>query len=275
MSEKDNVLFVSATGRKPVSCASITAQKPSFVYHEELGRFHSDWHQHPWSEFIYAENGFVHLHVAGKKMVLPSWYGAWIPPDTLHEIWSDSPALHMRAICFSTDETSIRHELAVFPVSPLLKEMMRYTEKWNRVDQADFQETTFLYALQNLLPEEMTKSIQVCLPSTSHVKLGQLLNYIQQHLHEKISIERLAHQFGFSVRTLSRLFTQELGVSFSSYCKLARIMKALELMETENNNVSEIASAVGYESLATFSNNFLEICGNRPIYFINQKRGQR
>lgn len=275
MSEEDNVLLVSATARKPVSCASITAQKPSFVYHEELGRFHSDWHQHPWSEFVYAENGFVHLHVAGKRVLLPGWYGAWIPSNTLHEIWSDSPALRMRAICFPAEEISINHELAVFPVSPLLKEMMRYTEKWGRADQADVRETTFLNALQHLLSEEMTKSIPVYLPSTGHEKLGQLLDYLQQRLHEKISIELLARQFGFSVRTLSRLFSQQLGVSFSSYCKLARIMKALELMETGNGNVSEIASAVGYESLATFSNNFLEICGNRPIYFINQKRLQR
>ena len=275
MSEEDNVLLVSATARKSVSCASIKAQKPSFVYHEELGRFHSDWHQHPWGEFVYAENGFIHLHVAGKKILLPSWYGAWIPPDTLHELWSDSPSLHMRAICFSIDETSISPELAVFPVSPLLKEMMRYTEKWDRTGQEDVQETTFMQALQHLIPEEMTKSIAVCLPSTSHEKLAQLLGYLHQHLHEKISIEFMAHHFGFSVRTLGRLFNQQLGISFSSYCKLARIMKALELIEMGNDNVSQVASTVGYESLATFSNNFLEICGNRPLYFINQKRRQR
>lgn len=277
MSEKDNVLFVSAMPRKPVSCASISADKPAFVYHQKLGCFHSDWHQHPWSQFVYAENGFIHIHVADKKVLLPSWYGAWIPPNTLHEIWSDSPSLCMRAICFSGDApiSCLSHELAVFPVSPLLKEMIRYTEKWNERGQKDAQETTFLHALQDLLPEEMTKSIKVCLPSTSHEKLAQLLAYLQKHLHEKLSIDFLAHEFGFSVRTLSRLFIQQLGVSFSSYCKLARIMKALELMETGNDNVSQIACAVGYESLATFSNNFLEICGNRPLYFINKRRGQR
>ena len=273
MSEKDNVLLVSAMTRKPVSCASIAPQKPSFVYHQELGRFYSDWHQHPWGEFVYAENGFIHLHVAGKKVLLPSWYGAWIPPNTLHEIWSDSPLLHMRAICFSMDSPT--NQLTVFPVFSLLKEMIRYTEKWNELEQEDFRETTFLRAMLDLLAGEMTKSIKVCLPSTSHEKLSQLLNYLQNHLQEKNSIEFLAYHFGFSVRTLSRLFTQQLGVSFSSYCKLARIMKALELMETGNDNVSQIASSVGYESLATFSNNFLEICGNRPLYFINKKRLQR
>jgi len=277
MSEKDNVLFVSAIPRKPVSCASITPQKPSFVYHQELGRFYSDWHQHPWGEFVYAENGFIHLHVADKKVLLPSWYGAWIPPNTLHEIWSDSPLLHMRAICFSIDSPTncLNDELTVFPVSLLLKEMIRYTEKWNEIEWENFRETTFLQVLLDLVAEEMTKSIKVCLPSTSHEKLSQLLAYVQNHLDEKSSIEFLAHHFGFSVRTLSRLFTKQLGMSFSSYCKLAKIMKALKLMETGNDNVSQIASLVGYESLATFSNNFLEICGNRPHYFITKKRRQR
>jgi AraC-like DNA-binding protein len=52
-------------------------------------------------------------------------------------------------------------------------------------------------------------------------------------------------------------------------------MKALELIEAGSDNVSQIASRVGYESLATFSNNFLAICGNRPLHFINQKRTHR
>ena len=61
-------------------------------------------------------------------------------------------------------------------------------------------------------------------------------------------------------------------MSFSRYSKISRVIKALELIENGVDNVSEIASQVGYESISTFSNNFLEICGNRPIYFINKKK---
>ncbi len=279
LSVQDNVLFASAMSKKFVSCASIKDQtaKPAFVYHQQLGSFYSDWHGHDSGQLVFAEKGCVHLHVEGKKVLLPSWYGAWIPPGMFHEMWSDSEHLFMRAICFPVPRATdvLRKQLSVFPVSPLLKEMIRYSEKWSQVSEEKAEETTFLQALQDLLPGEMAKSVGVCLPSTSHERLSRLLEYLQHRLHEKPDMATLAHHFGFSVRTLTRLFTQQLGISFSSYCKTARVMKALELIETGRDSVSEIASSVGYDSLATFSNNFLEICGNRPTYFINKKRNHR
>lgn len=262
--------------RQFVSCASITDQNSdSFIsYHQQLGCFYSDWHQHPLGQLVYAENGCIHVNSEGKKILLPGWYGAWIPPGTYHEIWSDSPQLHMRALCFpiANTEASSNHQLAVFPISPLLREMIRYTEKWTQGSQDSPQANTLMQALQDLLPEEIANAIPVCLPSTSHAKLAQTLDYIQQHLHEKISIQQIASHFGFSVRSLTRLFCKQIGISYSSYCKIARIMKALELIETGIDSVSELAGRVGYESLSTFSNNFLDVCGNRPLHFIQQKR---
>jgi len=49
-------------------------------------------------------------------------------------------------------------------------------------------------------------------------------------------------------------------------------MRALEMIEMGSDNVSQLANDVGYDSVATFSNNFLEICGFRPLQFINSKR---
>lgn len=262
--------------RQPVSCASIIGQAktPFVIYHQQLGCFRSDWHQHSWGQLVYAEKGCIHIHAGDKKILLPGWYGAWIPADTYHEIWSDSTQLHMRALCFPVAPSNelLSHQLSVFPVSALLKEMIRHTEKWSQEIQDTAQVSTFLQAIQQVLPGELEKAIPVYLPSTAHAKLAPIVAYIQQHLSQQVSLHWLAREFGLSVRTLTRLFTQQLGTSFSSYCKIARVMKALELIEMGHHNVSQLASLVGYESLSTFSNNFLEICGHRPLQFIREKR---
>jgi AraC-like DNA-binding protein len=244
------------------------------VYHQQLGRFYSDWHQHPWGQLLYAQQGPVHLNVAGKKFLLPNWYGAWIPPDTFHQIWSDSDTLHLRSVCFApiSEQETWSRQLCVFPLSDLVKEMICYSEKWNQLTQQDSKESTFLAALLDLLPGEMQKAVDVWLPSTSHEKLSALLEYLQEHLQEKITVTFLAHRFGLSTRSLTRLFREQLGVSFAGYCKIARILKALELIQAGSDNVSQLAIAVGYESMATFSNNFLNICGNRPQHFVRQKK---
>ena len=262
--------------RQQVICASLIDQTTtSFVlFHQHLGCFHSDWHQHEWGQLIYAEQGCIHLNGQGKMILIPSGYGVWIPADTYHEIWSDSPQLHMRSICFPAVYTSepLVNQISVFPVTLLLREMIRHTEKWSQEQQDNSLANTFLQAIQDLLPGEIERAVPVYLPSTTCNRLLPILDYIHGHLSEQINFQWLAGEFNFSVRTLNRLFTQKLGISFSSYCKKARIIKALELIELGRENVSQLALDVGYESLATFSNNFLEICGHRPFHFIRWKR---
>lgn len=262
--------------RKQVSCASIIEQtKDQFViFHQQLGCFCSDWHQHAWGQLVYAEKGCVHLNSQDKIILIPSLHGVWIPANTYHQIWSDSAQMHIRSICFSVVEPDVllSGNISVFSVSSLLLEMIRYTQKWSQLHQQDISQVdTFLKVIQSILPDEIRKSIPVYLPSTSNQKLLAIIHYIDQHLSAQISFQDLANSFSVSERSLRRLFMGQLGISFSSYCKKARIMKALELIEMGNDCVSELASQVGYESLATFSNNFLEICGHRPLHFIRSK----
>ena len=223
---------------------------------------------------MYADKGCVHLRSQEKQVLIPGWYGVWIPPNTYHATWSTSAQLHMRTICFpvDADKTYLRRTIAVFPVSVLLREMIRYTERWSQdlIDEA--QANRFLQALTDILPGELEKSIPVYLPSTTHHKLLAVTAYIQENLAQPIRFPWLAREFGLSARSLSRLFLQELGTSFSTYCKIARIMRALELIEMGYDNVAQLATNVGYESMATFSTNFLAICGQRPLPYIHSRR---
>lgn len=259
-----------------VSCSSIVEQAiGSFVsFHQQLGCFNSDWHQHEWGQLIYAEKGCVHINSQGKQILIPSWYGIWIPANTDHEIWSTAPQLRIRSVCFpvSGQSPNLCRNVAVFPVSPLLREMIFYTERWSQDHSDNSQASTFLQVIQDILAGEIEKSISFHLPSTTHTKLLIITDYIRNHISKSITFPSIAKEFSYSVRTLNRLFIRELGVSFSTYRKIARVMKALELIEMGNDNVSQLATDVGYESVATFSNNFLEICGFRPLKFINSKR---
>lgn len=270
-----NLLFTSAMSSF-ISCTSLAAStsKTSFGYHQQLGSFSTDWHQHKQGQLVYAENGFVHLHVADKQLLLPSWYAAWIPAHTPHEIWSHSPQLLMRSLSFSSEyiQDSAFDNLAIFPATGLLKEMVRYTARWELAASESAQETLFLQSLISILPDEMAHASLIYLPDTKHAGLAKILAYIHENMSKKMSLVVLARQFGYSVRSLSRLFTDQLGMPFSSYGKTARMLKALERIEQGETSVSQVAFEVGYESVATFSNNFLEVCGYRPQQLMQLKK---
>ena len=80
---------------------------------------------------------------------------------------------------------------------------------------------------------------------------------------------KLAVQFGFSERSLYRLFQKDLGMSFIQYLTIRRILKAIELLLEKKLAVNEVALAVGYNSVPTFSNTFYKILRQRPSEYIN------
>ena len=270
------LLLISAMTKHQVTCSLVTASntKQSFVWHDHLGAFESEWHHHPKGQLMYAEKGCIHVDIEGRKLLLPGWYCAWVPAATNHKVWSNHADVYVRTLYFGSEQTShkVFEQPCIFPASALLKEMIAYTAKWHKLLTHDDEEWNFLQALQSILPAEMAKPAPVCLPTTTDDKLAPALEYIQQHLHERLGLEDMARQFGYSSRALTRAFQQHLAMPFSSYTKIARAMRAMECIEQGATNVSELAQRVGYDSVSTFSNNFLAICGKRPLEFINMRR---
>ncbi|MGX5175301.1 ATP-binding protein [Aliikangiella sp. IMCC44653] len=80
----------------------------------------------------------------------------------------------------------------------------------------------------------------------------------------EFSIDELARSLALSRRSLSRKCQQELNQSVGKFITQVRMQNAFELIEGTNHSVSEIAYAVGYESLAYFSRAFKKHFGIPP-----------
>jgi transcriptional regulator GlxA family with amidase domain len=181
--------------------------------------------------------------------------------------------LILRTVYFYQQEPrqSFFEELSVFFVTSLLREMILFTEKWPVETPADEQEAAFFKAMELILPEQAGQKIQLQLPLPKHPVMVRVTGYISKHYAAKIALGDLAALVNVSERTLSRLFNQQLGMPFSQYLKLMRIIASLELLLQPSAHVSEVAFRVGYESLPTFSNNFTELMGRRPQYYLRHQ----
>lgn len=77
----------------------------------------------------------------------------------------------------------------------------------------------------------------------------------------------LAQQIGRDYSYLSNLFSEVEGTTVEQYIILQRIEKAKELMVYGEKNVSEIATQLGYSSVAHLSNQFKKVTGLTPSHF--------
>jgi len=87
---------------------------------------------------------------------------------------------------------------------------------------------------------------------------------IERDLENPPSLEMLGQEVGCSPFHLSRVFTEQAGMSIPRYLRTKRIERAAELLQSGRANVTEAAMTVGYSSLSAFNKAFVEQMGCCP-----------
>ena len=90
------------------------------------------------------------------------------------------------------------------------------------------------------------------------------IDYIYEHIKERITIENLAEYTGLSASYLSRLFKKEIGVSISDYVREKKIEKAQHLLKFCDYSLVEISNYLSFSSQSHFIQMFKEFTGMTP-----------
>jgi AraC-like DNA-binding protein len=244
--------------------------KTIFAIHRRVGCFATDWHMHPKHQLLYAEEGVLHLLSGKYQLILPARHGAWIPAHRFHKIYSNSPDLYLRNVYFHEREKDeeILRQFHIFPISALAREMIVYTQTWSTESEAGKTERSFLETIRLLAIDWCKQTIPLVLPTTEHDPLERITAYIGDNLRHPLRLDTVAQKYGFSGRTLLRLFKDQLGMTFGTYIRVARIIKAIELLTNPNASVTDVAYEVGYNSLSSFSRAFQQLTGTKPREYL-------
>ena len=87
---------------------------------------------------------------------------------------------------------------------------------------------------------------------------------LRERMSDPPPLEELGKLVGSSPYYLSRVFSQEAGMTIQQYIRQIRMERAAELLRTGKCNVTEAAFEVGYSSLSHFSAVFRETFGCCP-----------
>ena len=94
-----------------------------------------------------------------------------------------------------------------------------------------------------------------------------VINYIELHLEEELSLSYLAEHFGKNASNLSHSFSKETGISLTKFIHQKRIREAVRLLKTTDFSVSDVAIMVGYQDFSYFSKVFSQQIGHSPRAF--------
>ncbi|MFZ6846762.1 AraC family transcriptional regulator [Undibacterium sp. RuRC25W] len=221
-------------------------------------------HSHPCGQITYTPQGMLQVIAEGTVWFVPPMRAIWIPPDTVHEVRLLTES-NLRAIHIHQDFSPLsKKHCLVLEVSSLLRELifsLEYTESGSIREQ---------HLVQVILDELIAaKPLPIYLPMPKDKRLKNLCEILLTHPASNETLKTLANKVGASSRTLTRLFEQELHMSFGDWRQQMRLARAYPLI-ANGTPLSQVASELGYASQSAFSAMFKKTFGVSPSSFFRQ-----
>lgn len=103
---------------------------------------------------------------------------------------------------------------------------------------------------------------------TYHFRFRKVLEYIDSHLDDDLSVGRLSNVAAFSKYHFHRQFSELFGISVYKYIQLSRLKRAsYQLAFRDRMQIIDISLASGYENHESFSRAFKKSIGQTPSEF--------
>ncbi len=92
----------------------------------------------------------------------------------------------------------------------------------------------------------------------------KILDHIETHYQEKITLQTVAQHFGYEYHYLSRLLNQKYSIRFNQVLNECRIEHAIGLLANDAISITEVSQACGFQSIRSFNDVFLSVMGCTP-----------
>ena len=155
--------------------------------------------------------------------------------------------------------------LAVFDVSPLARELFAECARWDESTVAlDDRATAMFRALIATTWELAAHPSPARMPSGSTPEVRQALDLTAGCLQTGPCFDEIAAAVGLAPRSLARRFQRELGMPWRTALSRMRVLRAIELLATTDDQITQIAVDCGYSSLSGFQAAFRDLTGSTP-----------
>lgn len=101
----------------------------------------------------------------------------------------------------------------------------------------------------------------------SNTRMLEIKEYIDLHFNEELNLKFLSEKFFLHPSTISKEFARCCGYNLNKYLNTVRVCEAANMLENNNDSVTEIAEKCGYDSVNTFLRQFKAIMEVSPLQY--------
>lgn len=221
---------------------------------------------HPRGHLVYAARGVLTVHTARGTSIVPANRVAWTPAGYTHQHRAHGDT-DMRILFLPPSLARlVPARPAVFLVSDLAREALltltgprAYDGGARALDRAARDR------LRRVLVDELQEADdrRLQLPEPADDRLRAVARMLYERPADNRSLAEIGRAVGAGARTLSRLFHDELGMTFYQWRTQLRVYHALVLI-ADGHDTTHIAHACGWANPSGFIAAFTDIVGTTP-----------
>jgi len=225
-------------------------------------------HSHPEPMLLWTSTATLTVTTASREWLVPPGYGLWVPGGSEHAVAALREG-EGSVITFAPDRCPIAWTRPTgVAIGPLLRELIAHLHRTRPRDPSRPHAEALMFALLTPLP---THDIHVSMPADPRVRTIAELLVADPADQRELAV--WADHVHAGVRTLSRLFVSETGLSFARWRTQVRIRAAIQLL-ANGATVDVAARTVGYRKTSAFINAFRRATGQTPGTYIHANTGE-
>jgi len=212
----------------------------------------SEWappHSHVRGQILALTKGLLMVDAAGVRWMFPSQCCAWIPPNCVHSARSVGGASGSMLFLSPGLCRGLPAEPRLLNSCDLLFALASRILSWNYSEPVSRTQLRVLGVVRDEIqrPEEQVLRLRV----PKRGKVAKVARALLENVADDRTLEEWAKCAGMSRRTFTRCFSAEMGMPFGRWRQQARLFAALERL-AQHESVTNVAIAVGYDSLSAF-----------------------
>jgi AraC-like DNA-binding protein len=234
-----------------------------------------DWapeHSHARGQLFALTRGLLIVEAGSERWMFPAQRCAWIPPDCKHAARSVGGAAGAMVYLSGEICRGLPRKPCMFSSSELLFAVVHRVLTWNPRLPLNSTQKRLLAALRDEIRRPEQQPLRLTLPTEK--RLARVAHALLEDVANHRTLDDWAHFAGMARRTFMRAFSAEVGLPFGRWRQQARLFAALEML-TKRKSVTEVAIAVGYDSVSAFIEMFRTMLGSTPQAYFRGKQKRR
>ena len=243
-----------------------------------------DFHFHEFDKVVLLLAGRVDYLVEGRSYALKPWDVLLVRHHTIHKAVIDRTQPYERIMIYldgkyfgrsmpearlmgSFDQADRTGQHLLTPSDAQRQELQQVLRAYESsagdegVGASALRETFIIQLLIHI--SRMTASAAPSRESQYDPKIQQVLSYINEHLHEELTVDQLAERAYLSKYHFMRLFKAQTGSTVHAYVRQKRLLHAARLIR-EGVSVGKAAADSGFGDYSAFHRAFRESFGISP-----------